>query len=125
MTSNPLKLETSITRRFQTQSIRMIFGFTITSKRGKGDLCKKKTVGFTLMLTRGTRVSSKTTTQGEDDRPPFVTCRSEYVKSATVESATAVQFFKPEEIPTQFGIGRSSREEGHASDSMDEKVSEN
>jgi hypothetical protein len=103
----------------------MIFGFTITSKRGKEDSCKKKTVGFTLILTRGTRVSSKTTTQVKDDRPPFVTCRSEYVKSVAIENATAVQFFKPEETLTQFGIARSSREEGHASDSVNKKVSEN
>lgn len=97
----------------------MIFGFTITLKRGKGGSCKKKTVGFTLLLTRGTKDSSKKTT------PPFVTCRSEYVNTIAVENATAVQFFKPEEEQTQFNIERSSREEGHASDSVDEKVSEN
>lgn len=96
----------------------MIFGFTITSKRGKGDLCKKKTVGLTLMLTRGTKASSKTTTQVEDSKPPFVTCRSEYVKSVAIENATAVQFYKPEEAPTQLGIARGSREEGHASDGV-------
>jgi hypothetical protein len=97
----------------------MIFGFTITSKRGKGGSCKKKTIGFTLLLTRGTKVSSKKAT------PLFVTCRSEYVKSVAIENATAVQFFKPEGNQTQFDIERSSREEGHASDSVDEKVSEN
>ena len=103
----------------------MIFGFTLTSKRGKGDLCKKKTVSFTLMLTRGTRVSSKTTTQVGHDRPPFITCRFKYVKSATVESVTAIQFFKLEDTPTQFSIAQSSREKGHAPNSMTEKVSKN
>jgi hypothetical protein len=103
----------------------MIFGFTVTSKRGKGDLCKKKTVGFTLLLTRGTKVSSKTTTQVEDEKPPFVTCRSEYVKTVAIENATAVQFFKPEEGPTQLGTAQSSMEEGHSSDVVNEKASEN
>jgi hypothetical protein len=103
----------------------MIFGFAKTSKRGKGDSCKKKAIGFTLMLTQDTRVSSKTTTQVEDDRPLFGTCRSEYVKSVAIENATAVNFFKPEETPTQFSIERRSREEDHASGSADEKISEN
>jgi len=99
----------------------MIFGFTITSKRGKGDSCKKKTVGFTLMLTRGTRVSSKTTAQVKDGRPPF-RCRSEYFKSATIEDAEAVDLFKPEETPTQLTIGRRSRGEEHEIDFVDAKV---
>ena len=86
---------------------------------------KKKTIGFTLILIRGTRVSLKTTTQVGGDRPPFVTYRSEYIKSATIESITAIQFFKPEETPIQFSIAQSSREEGHTSNSIAEKVSEN
>jgi hypothetical protein len=103
----------------------MIFGFTITRKRGKGDLCKKETVGFTLMVTRGTKRSLKTTSQTEDNNPPFVICRSEYVKSVDVENATAVNFFKPEKTPVQLDIARRSREESYASDSVEEKVSEN
>jgi hypothetical protein len=88
-------------------------------------LCKKKTIGFTLILTRGMRISSKMTIQVEDDRLLFVTCQSEYVKSATIENVTVVQFFKLEETLTQFSIAQSSREEGYMSDSIDEKVSEN
>jgi hypothetical protein len=103
------------------KSVRMIFGFTITSKRGKGDLCKKKIVGFTLMVTRGTK-HSPTSTQTEQS--PHVICRSEYVKSFGVENATVVQFFKPEEAPTQLNTTHHSLEEGH-SEIVEEKASEN
>jgi hypothetical protein len=98
----------------------MIFGFTITLKRGKGDLCQKKAVGFTLLLTRGTKISSKTTTQVENEKPSFITCRSEYFKSVGIENATAVQFFKPAEGPRQLGTTQKSIEEGNI-----EKLSDN
>jgi hypothetical protein len=100
----------------------MIFGFTFTSKKGKGELCRKKTTGFTLMLTRGSRDwRRKRAGKGRDGFPSFVTCRSECFSTTVVETATAVYLSRPEELPTKIELGGDSEAEGDFSGNVGEK----
>jgi hypothetical protein len=83
----------------------MIFGFIFTLKKGKGELCCKKTTEFTLMLTRGTRGSRrKRTRKGADSPPLFITCRSECFSTTAVETATAVYASRLKELLTQIEL---------------------
>ena len=75
----------------------MIFGFTFTSKKGKGELCRKKTTGFTLMLTRGTKDWRKKRA-GKGGDGSFITCRSDCFTTTEIETATAVYLSTPEEV---------------------------
>jgi hypothetical protein len=100
----------------------MIFGFTFTSKKGKGELCRKKTTGFTLMVTRGTRGSRrKGAGKGGGGSPSFITCRSQYFTTAAVETATAVYLSRPEELPIQIELGGDPEAEGDFSGNVGEK----
>jgi hypothetical protein len=89
----------------------MIFGFTFTSKRGKGELCRKKTTGFTLMLTRGRKDWRKKRARKGGDGS-FITCRSDCFTTTEIETATAVYLSKPEEFPTQISVGGNPEVEG-------------
>jgi hypothetical protein len=100
----------------------MIFGFTFTSKKGKGELCRKKTTGFTLLVTRGTRGSRrKGAGKGGDGSPSFITCRSQYFTNNAIETATAVCLSKPEELPIQIELGGDPEVEADSSGTVGEK----
>jgi hypothetical protein len=100
----------------------MIFGFTFTSRKGKGELCRKKTTGFTLMLTRGTRGwRRKEARKRGKGSPSFITCRSECFSTTAVETATAVYLSRPEEPPTQIELGGNTEAEGDFSSNLGEK----
>ena len=64
----------------------MIFKFTLISKRGKGDLYKKKTISFILILTRGTRVLLKIIIQVKGNKSPFVIYRFKYIKFIIIKN---------------------------------------
>jgi len=98
----------------------MIFGFTFTSKKGKGELCRKKTTGFTFMLTRGTKDWRKKRA-GKGGDSSFITCRSDGFTTTETETATAVYFSKPEEFPIQISVRGNSEAEGDAFDNENEK----
>jgi hypothetical protein len=98
----------------------MIFGFTFTSKRGKGEFCRKKTIGFTLMVTRGKKNSHMRTVETRGSSPLFITCRSERFSTA-VETATAVHLSKPVGLPTEISLGGNLEARGDLSDHVDEK----
>jgi hypothetical protein len=100
----------------------MIFKFTFTSKKGKGELCRKKTTRFTLMLTRGTRGwRRKEAGKGGNGSPLFITCRSECFSTTAVETATAVYLSRPEELLKQIELGGDSEAEGDFSSNVGEK----
>lgn len=93
----------------------MIFGFTFTSKKGKGELCRTKNAGFTLMLTRGTKGwRSKSA-------PSFMICRSERFSNTAVETATAVHLTRPEGPPTEIELKGVSKAEGGLTGNLSEK----
>jgi hypothetical protein len=98
----------------------MIFGFTFTSKKGKGDLCRKKTTGFTLMLTKKTKDWRKKRA-GKRGDGSFITCRSNCFTTTEIETATAVYLSKPEESPTQISVGGNPEAEGDVFDNRNEK----
>jgi hypothetical protein len=100
----------------------MIFGFTFTSKKGKGELCRKKTTGFTLMLTRGTRGwRRKEARKRGNGSPSFIICRSDCFSTTAVETATAVYLSRPKEPPTQIELGEDSEAQGDFSRNVGEK----
>jgi hypothetical protein len=100
----------------------MIFGFTFTSKKGKGELCRKKTIGFTLIVTKGTRGSRRKGAGKEGDgSPSFVTCRSQYFTTTAIETATAVCLSKLEELPIQIKLGGDPEAEADSSGTIREK----
>ena len=75
----------------------MIFGFTFTSKKGKGELCCKKTTGFTLILIKGTKDQRKKRA-GKGGNSLFITCRSNCFTITEIEIAIAVYLFMLEEV---------------------------
>jgi hypothetical protein len=76
----------------------MIFGFIFISKKDKGELCRKNTIRFTLMLIRGTRDwRKKEARKKEKGSPLFITCWSECFNTTTVETATAMYLFRLKE----------------------------
>jgi hypothetical protein len=84
----------------------MIFGVTFTWKKGMGGFCIKRTTGFTVMLTRGSRGSGSK----KDERPgqaSIITCRSQSFTNTTIETATAVHLSRPEEVPTKIALGQN------------------
>jgi hypothetical protein len=98
----------------------MIFGFTFTSKKGKGELCRKKTTGFTLMLTRGTKDWRKKRA-GKGGDGSFITCRSDCFTTTEIETATAVYLSTPEEVPMKISVGGDLEAEVDGSDNGNDK----
>ena len=100
----------------------MIFGVTFTWKKGRGGFCVKRTTGFTVMLTRGSR-DSGSKKDGKPEQTSYITCRSQSFTNTTIETATAVHLSRPEEAPTKIALGQNFHEkcvvEGEG---IDEKV---
>jgi hypothetical protein len=100
----------------------MIFGVTFTRKKGRGAFCIKRTTGFTVMLTRGSRDSGRKK-DGKPEQTSYITCRSQSFTNTTIETATAVHLSRPEEAPTKIALGHNFHEkcvvEGEG---IDEKV---
>jgi hypothetical protein len=100
----------------------MIFGFTFTSKKGKWELRCKRTTGFTLILTRGTRGwGRKKATKGGSGSPLFIICRSECFSTTAIKTATAVYLSRPEELPTRIKLDGPSEAEGNLSGNIGER----
>jgi hypothetical protein len=100
----------------------MIFGFTFTSKKGKGELCRKKTTRFTLIVTRGTKgLRRKGAGKGGDGSPSFITCQSQYFTTTAIETATTMYLSRPEEPPIQIELGGDPEAEADTPSTIGEK----
>jgi hypothetical protein len=100
----------------------IIFGFTFISKKGKKELCRKKTTGFTLILIRGTRGwRRKEARKGGNSSPSFITCRSKYFSTTTIKTVTAVYLSRLEELLTQIELGGDPEAEADSSSTIGEK----
>ena len=98
----------------------MIFGFTFTSKKGKGELCRKKTTGFTLILIRGTKDQRKKRA-GKGGDSSFIICRSDYFTTTEIKTVTAVYLSKPEEVLMKISIRGDLEAEVDGSDNRNDK----
>jgi hypothetical protein len=99
----------------------MIFGVTFTWKKGRGEFCIRRTTGFTVMLTRGSRDSSSKK-NGKSEQTSYITCRSQSSTNTTIEAATAVHLSRPEEAPTKIALTQNFHEKCAVEGGTDEKV---